>query len=281
MKIKIIICVLLLIALCSASVAEDATQGNAAMILFNVTPSAFDDCHVFVSPLDQYGRAGTAFAILSRASIDSERRQDISMFQPVGFQHNRQYAGIDGNSIYHRCHLVGAQLTAGTACLENLVTGTQYLNIKGMLPIEDRARSYVTRTGDHLLYKVTPIYQGTELLPRAVEITLYSIESNGLRMTAYCYNIQPGYIINYATGAVRAENEPEQEEGLLLIANDTEAPGTRQGQPDYVLNVKSQRFHYPWCSGVETMSAKNRQDYYGDRQALIDQGYKPCGTCNP
>lgn len=199
MKIKIIICVLLLVTLCAASVAEDATQGNAAMILFNVTPSAFDDCHVFVSPLDQYGRAGTAFAILSRASIDSERRQDISMFQPVGFQHNRQYAGIDGNSIYHRCHLVGAQLTAGTACLENLVTGTQYLNIKG----------------------------------------------------------------------------------LLLIANDTEAPGTRQGQPDYVLNVKSQRFHYPWCSGVETMSAKNRQDYYGDRQALIDQGYKPCGTCNP
>lgn len=261
------------------SAAADTITGNAAMILMNVTPAAFDDCHVYVSPLDQYGRAGTAFAILSRASIDSEQRQDISMFSPVGFEFNRQYAGIDGGSVYHRCHLVGAQLTSGTACLENLVTGTQYLNIEGMLPIENRARSYVLRTGDHVLYKVAPVYQGTELLPRAVEITLYSIESNGLRMTAYCYNIQPGYIIDYASGLVRAEDEPE--EFTLTADADPADPGTRSGQPDYVLNTKSHRFHHPWCQGVETMSPKNRQDYYGEREELIRQGYKPCGTCNP
>ena len=134
------------------------------------------------------------------------------------------------------------------------------------------------RTGDHVLYKVTPVYQGSELLPRAVEITLYSIESNGLRMTAYCYNIQPGFVIDYATGAVRAEGEPEE---LVLVADDLGDPGSRSGQPDYVLNTKSMRFHYPWCQGVQTMSAKNRQDYYGDRETLIQQGYKACGTCNP
>lgn len=266
------------IILLASALAVADTVGNPAMILMNVTPAAFDDCRVFVSPLDQYGRPGMAFAILSRSSIDSEQRQDISMFSPVGFSFNKKYDSIDGGNVYHRCHLVGAQLTSGTACLENLVTGTQYLNIEGMLPVENRARSYVMRTGDHVLYKVTPVYQGSELLPRAVEITLYSIESNGLRMTAYCYNIQPGFVIDYATGAVRAEGEPEE---LVLVADDLGDPGSRSGQPDYVLNTKSMRFHYPWCQGVQTMSAKNRQDYYGDRETLIQQGYKACGTCNP
>lgn len=275
---RIAIPAIVLLIVSAAAVAETA-PGNAAMILMNVTPAAFDDCRVYVSPLDQYGRAGTAFAILSRASIDSEQRQDISMFSPAGFVYNKQYESIDGGNIYHRCHLVGAQLTSGTACLENLVTGTQYLNIEGMLPIENRARTYVLRTGEHVLYKATPIYQGSELLPRAVEITLYSIESNGLRMTAYCYNIQPEFIIDYATGAVRAENEPED---LILIADSLDEEAiSRSGQPDYVLNTKSMRFHFPWCQGVETMSAKNRQDYYGDRETLISRGYKACGTCNP
>ena len=262
---------LLLLLLCASAAAE-----NPAMLLYNVTPAAFDDSRVYVLPLDQYGRATGAFAVLSRASIDSERRQDISMYSPAGWQ-SKSYDGIEGGSLYHRCHLVGAQLTSGTACAENLVTGTQYLNIEGMLPIENRVRTYISRTGDHVLYRVTPSYQGAELLPRAVEIAIYSIESNGLRMTAYCYNIQPGYVIDYATGFSRSEDEP-----LTLIADELEEPpGSRSGVPDYVLNTKSMRFHFPWCSGVETMSAKNKQDYYGDRETLIEQGYKPCGTCNP
>jgi len=271
------IALILLLALCCA--VASAEDGNPAMILLNVTPAAFDNCHVFVSPLDQYGRPGTAFAIISRSSIDSEMRQDISMFSPVGFEFNKQYDAIDGNSLYHRCHLVGAQLTSGTACIENLVTGTQYLNIEGMLPIENRAKTYVQRTGEHLLYKVTPIYQGTELLPRAVEITMYSIESNGLRMTAYCYNIQPGYIIDYASGIARAEDEPE--DFVLIADSDLQDPTSRSSEPTYVLNKKSKKFHYPWCIGVESMSAKNRQDYYGDRETLIREGYTPCGSCNP
>lgn len=264
---KRIVSLILILLLVPAAIAEET--GNPAMLLYNVTPAAFDTCQVYTQPLDQYGRATGAFAILSSASIDSERRQDISMFSPAGWQ---------SGGIYHRCHLVGAQLTSGTACAENLVTGTEYLNLEGMLPVENRVRTYISRTGDHVLYKVTPIYQGTELLPRAVEITLYSIESNGLRMTAYCYNIQPGYIIDYATGRFRQEGEPEE---LVLIGDGLDDPASRSGEPDYVLNVKSMRFHYPWCQGVETMSPKNRQDYYGDRETLITQGYKPCGTCNP
>lgn len=256
-----------------------AAEGNPAMILYNVTPAAFDDGGIYVSPLDQYGRAGPALAIISSSSIDSEQRQDISMFSPAGFQ-TKTDDRIDGGSLYHRCHLIGAQLASGTACAENLVTGTQYLNIVGMLPIENRARTYALRTGEHLLYKVTPIYQGAELLPRAVEITIYSIESAGLRMTAYCYNVQPGFVIDYSTGFARAEDEPEE---FVLIADGAADPGTRaaQAEPDYVLNTKSMRFHFPWCTGVETMNAKNRQDYYGDRETLIAQGYKPCGSCNP
>ena len=273
---KITVCFILLMVLIPCIAVSETT--NAAMILMNVTPSAFDDCHIFVSPLDQYGRAGTAFAILSKASIDSEQRQDISMFSPVGFEYNKKYDQIDGGNIYHRCHLIGAQLSSGTACIENLITGTQYLNIEGMLPIENRAKTYVNRTGDHLLYKVSPVYQGTEIIPRAVEITMYSIETNGLRMTAYCYNIQPGFEISYDTGYVRAEDEPEE---FMLVMDGTEESVSRSGQPDYILNTKSMRFHHPWCTGVESMSQKNRQDYYGDRDTLLQQGYKPCGTCNP
>ena len=275
---RLSLAIIALVMLFTAAYAEEyQIVSNPSMILYNVTPEAFDDSRVYVLPLDQYGRATGAFAILSRASIDSERRQDISMFSPAGWQ-SKTYDSIEGGSLYHRCHLVGAQLTSGTACAENLVTGTQYLNIEGMLPVENRVRSYISRTGDHVLYRVTPSYQGAELLPRAVEIAVYSIESNGLRMTAYCYNIQPGFIINYANGFARAEGEPEE---LTLIADELEDPGSRAGQPDYVLNTKSMRFHFPWCSGVETMSKKNRQDYYGDRDTLIQQGYKPCGTCNP
>lgn len=232
--------------------------------LTGVSPAALDDTHIYVSPLDQYGRATGAFAVLSRSSIDSERRQDISQFAPAGWQ---------SGGVYHRCHLVGAQLTSGTACLENLVTGTEYLNTEQMLPVENRVRSYILQTGDHVLYRVTPIYQGTELLPRAVEITIYSIESDGLRMTVYCYNVQPGISIDYATGKA-------QTDGLLIADDIPDAPVVRS-VPDYVLNLKSRRFHYPWCSGVETMSEKNKQDYYGDRESLIQQGYKPCGSCNP
>ena len=246
-----------------------AEETNTVVLLDNISPSTYDDCKVYVSPLDKYGRAGTALAVLSITSIDSEQRQDISMFSPVGWK---------SNSIFHRCHLVGAQLTTGTACLENLITGTEYLNIEEMLPIENRVRNYIAHTGEHVLYKVTPIYQGSELLPRAVEITVYSFESNGLRFSAYCYNIQPGYIIDYASGASRSEDDPED---ILIIDVNAEDISTRSPIPDYILNTKSKRFHYPWCAGVETMSTKNKQEYYGDRETLIQDGYKPCGTCNP
>lgn len=266
-RLLILIAVLMLIPVAVAE--EYQIIGNPAMILFNVTPESFDDCRVYVLPLDQYGRASGAFAILSPASVDSERRQDISAFAPAGWQ---------SGGIYHRCHLVGAQLTSGTACPENLVTGTEYLNLEGMLPVENRARTYILRSGEHVLYKVTPIYQGTELLPRAVEITLYSIESSGLRMTAYCYNVQPGYVIDYATGRYRSEDEPEE---LVLTADGLDDPANRSGQPDYILNVKSKRFHYPWCPGASDISEKNRQDYHGTREELVNQGYKPCGSCNP
>ena len=255
----------LLVFIISAAYAEETSE---IKFIYNVTPETFNDCTLYVSPLDQYGRAGTAFAVLSKSSVDSERRQDISMFSPVGY--------VSG-SFYHRCHLIGAQLTSGTACLENLITGTEHLNLQGMLPVENRVRSYIMATGDHVLYRVSPIYQGAELLPRAVEMTAYSIESDGLRITAYCYNIEPGYDIDYASGAFA------QDGTLVLITDDTaELPTTRtRKEPDYILNVKSHKFHYPWCIGVESMSEKNKQEFYGTRQEAINQGYSPCGSCNP
>lgn len=264
-KLFLILSVLVILA-AAASAEEPQTA-----ILYGITAETFDDCAIYVSPLDEFGRAGPAFAVLSRASVDSEMRADISQFAPAGWS---------AGGIYHRCHLIGAQLTRGTACAENLVTGTEHLNVGEMLPVENRVRSYILTTGEHVLYKVTPIYQGAELLPRAVEITAYSLESDGLRLTAFCYNTEPGYQIDYATGFVF----PDEGADLILTADlDGTEPASRSAKadPDYVLNKKSKKFHYPWCNGVESMSAKNRQDFYGTRAEAIALGYEPCGTCNP
>ena len=264
---KLFLVLSVLVILATAASAEEQAE---TAILFGITAETFDDCRLYVSPLDAYGRAGSAFAVLSRLSIDSEQRQDITMFSPAGYT---------PGGLYHRCHLVGAQLTSGTACAENLVTGTQHLNVDEMLPIENRVRAYVLTTGEHVLYKVTPIYQGAELLPRAVEITAYSLETDGLRLTAYCYNTEPGYQIDYASGTMYPDDG-----GLILIADLGGAdPGTRSApaEPTYVLNKSSKKFHYPWCNGVAAMKAKNREDFYGTRDEAIALGYEPCGTCNP
>ena len=142
-----------------------------------------------------------------------------------------------------------------------------------MLPFEDQVAEYVEETGCHVLYRVTPVYQGDNLLASGVVMEAESVEDDGagVRFCVYVYNVQPGVEIDYATGeSWLAEEEPPAET----------ASGQAEGQ-HYVLNTRSMKFHLPECSGAATMSQSNRRDYTGSRQALLDQGYSPCGTCNP
>ena len=224
------------------------------------------------SPRDGLGRCGTAYANVGEDLMPTEERGSIGQVQPSGW-HTVRYDCVDGQYLYNRCHLIGYQLTGENANEENLITGTRYLNVEGMLPFEDQVAEYVEETGCHVLYRVTPVYQGDNLLASGVVMEAESVEDDGagVRFCVYVYNVQPGVEIDYATGeSWLAEEEPPAET----------ATGQAEGQ-HYVLNTRSMKFHLPECSGVATMSESNRRDYTGSRQALLDQGYSPCGTCNP
>ncbi len=224
------------------------------------------DSYEFYTDLDQIGRCGACYANISQDLMPTEQRESISSVHPSGWM-QAQYDFVDGKNLYNRCHLIGFQLTGENANEHNLITGTRYLNVEGMLPFENQVADYIRDTGHHVLYRVTPDFRGDELVARGVEMEAASVEDDAIRFHVYCYNVQPGVEINYATGE--------------SWAADTGAEETAQVTDTYVLNLRNKRFHLPDCSGVKDMSPDNRQDYTGSRQDLIDQGYSPCGRCKP
>lgn len=153
------------------------------------------------APLDALERCGAAMANVGQDLMPTEKRGSISSIHPSGWQ-SVQYDFIDGGSLYNRCHLIGFQLTGENANRENLITGTRYLNVEGMLPFENMVADYVQETGNHVLYRVTPIFEGRNLVASGVLMEGYSVEDRGesICFNVYCYNVQPGVVIDYATG---------------------------------------------------------------------------------
>ena len=228
------------------------------------------------SPLDLLGRCGTAFANIGADLMPTEDRESISSVTPSGWI-NKEY---DGQYLYNRCHLIGYQLTGENANEENLITGTRYMNVEGMLPLENMVADYIQETGNHVLYRVTPIFEGSELVARGVQMEALSVEDEGegICFNVYVYNVQPGITIDYATGD-SWEDGDAPEEGTDDSAAST--GNTSNGETTYILNTSSHKFHYPDCSGVASMSESNKETYTGSREDLIAQGYAPCGQCNP
>lgn len=153
------------------------------------------------SELDSLDRCGVAIASVGRDIMPTEERGSIGMVKPSGWV-MAKYDIVDGKYLYNRCHLIGYQLTGENANTKNLITGTRYLNIDGMLGFENAVADYVENTGNHVLYRVTPVFQGNELVARGVQMEAYSVEDNGkgINFNVYCYNVQPGVSIDYATG---------------------------------------------------------------------------------
>jgi len=153
------------------------------------------------SKLDSLGRCGVAVASIGKDIMPTEERGTIGSVKPSGW-HTVRYQGIDGNYLYNRCHLIGYQLSGENANEKNLITGTRYLNVKGMLPFENMVAEYVEGTNNHVLYRVTPIFEGDNLLASGVLIEAKSVEDNGkgIQINVYCYNVQPGIEIDYKTG---------------------------------------------------------------------------------
>ena len=225
------------------------------------------------SPLDALGRCGVAFACVGQDLMPTEERGSIGQVKPSGW-HLVKYDCVDGKYLYNRCHLIGYQLTAENANERNLITGTRYLNIEGMLPIENQVADYVLQTGNHVLYRVTPFFEDDNLLASGVLMEGYSVEDSGnnICFCIYAYNIQPGVQIDYATGESMLEDisPPEPTE---------QAPP--EEEPSYVLNHNTRKFHRPNCSSVEDIKPSNREDYFGLREALIEKSYVRCKLCCP
>lgn len=250
------------------------------------------------SELDSLGRCGVAYANVGQDLMPTEPRGEIGAVKPTGW-HLVKYDNVDGKYLYNRCHLIAYMLAAENANPQNLITGTRYLNVQGMLPFETKVCDYVKNTGNHVLYRVTPIFDGDNLLADGVLMEAYSVEDagEGISFCVFAYNVQPGIGIDYATGDNWAEGSGTYQSTVASVAEETpvpqpetdtavqitpesSAPQKSQGIT-YVLNTNTKKFHYPTCSSVDDMKEKNKQIYTGSRDEVINMGYVPCKRCNP
>ncbi len=243
------------------------------------------------SELDALGRCGPASACLGPETLPAEKRAPIGAVRPSGW-HTVRYDGlIEDKYLYNRCHLIGYQLSGDNADPRNLITGTRYLNVSGMLPYENAVFEYIRSSGNHVLYRVTPVFLNDALLASGVLMEARSLEDGGagIRFCVYAHNVQPGILIDYLTGESRAqggEEGPRPETLFPLPAAEGPSAADRslpapQGVPVYVLNTNTHRFHDPSCPSVTEMSESNREYFYGSREEALERGYRPCGRCKP
>lgn len=185
----------------------------------------------YYAELDSLGRCGACVASVGRDIMPTEERGEIGSVKPTGW-HTVKYSGIiDGNYLYNRCHLIGYQLAGENANDQNLITGTRYLNMEGMLPFEDMVADFVKETGYHVMYRVTPVFDGNNLVADGVLIEAESVEDGGqgVSFNVFCYNVQPGIIIDYATGDSVEDGSITAEEE---ITPSVEVPVPEQAQED-------------------------------------------------
>lgn len=310
-----------------AALSGDSSDAAAAIPAYNGYPSVavndnvplFSEADLVLAAkgafeeyasLDSLGRAMGAAACAGLETMPTEERGSISEVHPTGW-HSSHYDWVDGGSLYNRCHLAGYQITAENANEKNLITGTRYMNVDGMLPYENEVADYIDETGDHVLYRVTPVYAGNELVARGVLMEAYSVEDEGaaLSFCVYCFNVQPGVSIDYATG----DNAPDggagagegSDGGLIAGFGAASSGGAASGsssassgasgssssangqnssgsqQHDYVLNTGSKKIHKPSCEAVEDMKEANKLSFHGTLEEAEALGYKPCGRCQP
>lgn len=224
------------------------------------------EAYEFYSDLDTAGRCGVVHAILGKELMPTEKRESIGQVKPSGWK-TVKYENVDGKYLYNRCHLIGFQLSGENANEKNLITGTRYMNTEGMLPFENMVADYIRETENHVMYRVTPIFEGNNLVASGVQMEAKSVEDNGegICFNVYVYNVQPGIKIEYATGESWVINE-EKPSGEIA---------------EYIVNRNSKKFHYEDCSGAVSIKEENKQEYVGTRDDLIKQGYEPCGICSP
>ena len=235
------------------------------------------ESYEFYSELDSLGRCGYTIACVGKDIMPTEDRESISSVKPSGWI-NKKYDTdlVDGGYIYNRCHLIGFQLTGENANKNNLITGTRYLNIEGMLPFENMVADYVKETGNHVMYRVTPVFVGDNLLASGVKIEGWSVEDEGegICFNVFAYNVQPGIVISYATG-----DNALAKDGLPSVETDTDTDAA--GEKTYILNTGTKKIHKPDCSSAKSTMEENKREYTGDIAEFEADGYSRCGICKP
>lgn len=263
----------------------------------DMTTKAFEN----YSALDSQGRCGVAYANVCKELMPTEKRGSIGQVKPSGW-HTVKYDCVDGKYLYNRCHLIGYQLTAENANEKNLITGTRYLNIEGMLPFENMVTDYVKETNNHVLYRVTPIFDGSNLVASGVLMEAKSVEDDGkgILYNVYCYNVQPGVTIDYNTGNSNlngqapqnstassstkksttsnkvyvAPSKPSGSKTTQSNSSNSSQSGQASQEKVYITNT-GKKYHRAGCSSLKKSSHEI------SKQEAIDEGYEPCSKCNP
>lgn len=277
----------------------------------DMTTTAFEN----YSDLDSLGRCGVAYANICKDIMPTEERGKIGMIKPSGW-HTVKYDVIKDRYLYNRCHLIGYQLAGENANPKNLITGTRYLNVEGMLPFENLVADYVNNTGNHVLYRVTPMFSGSNLVANGVLIEAKSVEDNGggILFNVYCYNVQPGVGINYENGDSWLDGTAPQEQSAQTgaaqnggsqssdgssagaSAGDTGSSGGTTGSASSGSDSSAAENSAADSSNSETMvhitatgkkyhRAGCRTLKKSDTEVTLDEaksmGLSPCGICNP
>lgn len=239
----------------------------------DMTTTAFEN----YSDLDSLGRCGVAYANICKDIMPTEERGKIGMIKPSGW-HTVKYDVIKDRYLYNRCHLIGYQLAGENANPKNLITGTRYLNVEGMLPFENLVADYVNNTGNHVLYRVTPMFSGSNLVANGVLIEAKSVEDNGggILFNVYCYNVQPGVGINYENGDSWLDGTTgSASSGSDSSAAENSAADSSNSETMVHITATGKKYHRAGCRTLQK----------SDTEVTLDEaksmGLSPCGICNP
>lgn len=239
----------------------------------DMTTTAFEN----YSDLDSLGRCGVAYANICKDIMPTEERGKIGMIKPSGW-HTVKYDVIKDRYLYNRCHLIGYQLAGENANSKNLITGTRYLNVEGMLPFENLVADYVNNTGNHVLYRVTPMFSGSNLVANGVLIEAKSVEDNGggILFNVYCYNVQPGVGINYENGDSWLDGTTgSASSGSDSSAAENSAADSSNSETMVHITATGKKYHRAGCRTLKK----------SDTEVTLDEaksmGLSPCGICNP
>ena len=225
------------------------------------------DSYEYYAELDVLNRCTYTMACIGQDLMPTEDRGSIGQVKPTGWQ-TVKYDFVDGKYLYNRCHLIGFQLTGENANEENLITGTRYMNVDGMLPFENMVADYIKETGNHVLYRVIPVFDGNNLVANGVTMEAWSVEDDGegICFYVYVYNVQPGVQVNYATGeSWLAESAAEEGEEMQV----------------YIVNTSSGKFHSDSCAQADAIKEENRESYTTTRSQMLQWDFEPAGCCDP